>query len=416
MRFVPAIAALGASLLVAQLLAGPAMAQAPAPAQAPTAPAPVTNAIKVGVIGPMSGGSADFGRAMVNGVELAVAEINPLGGYLGRPIELVVKDDKGDPETGLKLSEELVTKDKVIATIGFCNTGVAIKSIPVFQKAQSPLIVPCAAGSPVTKVVPPAESFVFRVSPSEEIKAPFIVQDLLRRGWNKVAIFADSTPYGESGKSDVTKALEAAGIKPVHVTSFALGVQSLNAEMEKARAAGANVVFAYTVGPENAVIAKSRTAINWKVPMVGPWTLSFPNFIQGAGEAAEGALMAQTFIAEPSNERRASFLAAYSRKYNAQRIPVPMAAAQAYDATYLLMYSLFGIRDGNLSGPRIKQSLENMPRIYYGVVSTYEKPFTATSKDAVSPNMLVMGMVKNGAVTFAYPSDAKRNLIVQRKQ
>lgn len=416
MRFVPAIAALGASLSVLAVPISLAFAQAPAPA-APAARATTpSNALKVGVIGPMSGGSADFGRAMVNGVELAVAEINPLGGYLGRPIELVVKDDKGDPETGLKLSEELVTRDKVIATIGFCNTGVAIKSIPVFQKAQSPLIVPCAAGSPVTKVVPPAESFVFRVSPSEEIKAPFIVQDLLKRGWNKVAIFADNTPYGESGKNDVTKALEAAGLKPVHVTSFPLGVQSLGAEMEKARAAGANVVFAYTVGPENAVIARSRTAVNWKVPMVGPWTLSFPNFIQGAGEAAEGALMAQTFIAEPSNERRAAFLSAYSRKYNEQRIPVPMAAAQAYDATYLLMYSLFGIRDGNLSGPRIKQSLENMPRIYYGVVSTYEKPFTSTSKDAVSPNMLVMGMVKNGAVTFAYPSDAKRNLIVQRKQ
>ena len=410
MRFVPAIAAFGASLLIGHLLLGPASAQAPAKAPVPS------NALKVGVIGPMSGGSADFGRAMVNGIELAVAEINPLGGYLGRPIELVVKDDKGDPETGLRLSQELVTNDKVIATIGFCNTGVAIKSIPVFQKAQSPLIVPCAAGSPVTKVVPPAESFVFRVSPSEEIKAPFIVKDLIKRGWNRVAIFADNTPYGESGKNDVTKALEESGVKPVHVTSFPLGVQSLQAEMEKARAAGANVVFAYTVGPENAVIAKSRTAINWKVPMVGPWTLSFPNFIQGAGDAAEGALMAQTFIAEPSNERRAAFLSAYARKFNEQRIPVPMAAAQAYDATYLLMFSLFGIRDGNLSGPRIKQSLENLPRIYYGVVATYEKPFTSTSKDAVSANMLVMGMVKGGAVTFAYPADAKRNLIVQRKQ
>lgn len=412
-------AAHGALLCASLMLSGVAGAQAPAataPAAAPPPPARIANALRVGVIGPMSGGSADFGRAMVNGVELAVAEINPLGGYLGRPIELVVKDDKGDPETGLRLSEELVTQDKVIATIGFCNTGVAIRSIPVFQRAQSPLIVPCAAGSPVTKVVPPAESFVFRVSPSEEIKAPFIVQDLLKRGWNRVAIFADNTPYGESGKNDVTKALESAGLKPVHVTSFPLGIKTLQPEMEKARAAGANVVFAYTVGPENAVIARSRTAINWKVPMVGPWTLSFPNFIQGAGDAAEGALMAQTFIAEPSNERRASFLTAYSRKYNEQRIPVPMAAAQAYDATYLLMYSLFGIRDGNLSGPRIKQSLENLPRIYYGVVATYEKPFTAASKDAVSPNMLVMGMVKNGAVTFAYPQDAKRNLIVQRKQ
>ena len=93
-----------------------------------------------------------------------------------------------------------------------------------------------------------------------------------------------------------------------------------------------------------------------------------------------------------------------------------MAAANAYDATYLLMYSFLGIRDGNLSGRAIKESLEGKMRTYYGVVSTYEKPFSVEDKDAITRNMLVIGAVKNGAITFAYPEDAKRNLIVQRKQ
>lgn len=69
-----------------------------------------------------------------------------------------------------------------------------------------------------------------------------------------------------------------------------------------------------------------------------------------------------------------------------------------------------------LDGPTIKAALENMTRNYYGVVATYEKPFSKTDKDAVTANMLVLGQVKNGAVTFAYPEDAKRNLFVQRKQ
>lgn len=149
---------------------------------------------------------------------------------------------------------------------------------------------------------------------------------------------------------------------------------------------------------------------------MGAWTLSFPFFIDGAKDAAEGALMAQTFIAEPSNERRATFLANYARKYNTWRIPVPMSAAQAYDTMYLLIYSLFNIRDGNVTGPALKNALENMSRVYYGVVATYERSFTPGDKDAITPNVLVMGQVKNGAVTFAYPEDAKRNLIVQRKR
>ena len=163
------------------------------------------------------------------------------------------------------------------------------------------------------------------------------------------------------------------------------------------------------------MIANGRKAMGWKVPQVGAWPLSFPNFIDGS-PAAEGSLMAQTFIAEPSNERRAAFLSAYARKFNVKRIPVPMAAAQAYDATYLLLYGLFGIRDGNLNGPAVKASLENIQRVYYGVVATYEKPFSVDDKDAITQNMLVVGMVKDGAVTFAYPQDAKRNLFVQRKK
>jgi branched-chain amino acid transport system substrate-binding protein len=306
--------------------------------------------------------------------------------------------------------------EKVAATIGYCNTGVAMKSIEVFQKNKMPLIVPCATGTPITATYPARDSYIFRTSAKDAIQAPFMVDDIVKRGLTRVAIFADTTGYGEAGLLDVKKALAAKNIEPVHVARFPLGVKDLTGELKLARAAGANVVLNYTVGTENAVIAQGREALRWKVPMVGAWTLSFPFFIDGAKEAGNGALMAQTFIAEPSNERRAAFLSAYARKFKVNKIPVPMAAAQAYDSTYILLYSLFAIRDGNLSGPAVKSALENIQRVYYGVIATYEKPFSADDKDAITQNMMVMGMVKNGAVTFAYPEDAKRNLFVQRKK
>jgi branched-chain amino acid transport system substrate-binding protein len=378
------------------------------------APAWAQSTFKIGVIGPFTGPSADFGNPMLNGIKLAVDEINAVGGYLGKPLELMIKDDKGNPDEGLKQTQALVA-EKASVVVGFCNTGVAAKSLDTFQTAQLPLIIPCATGSPLTAKFPAPQSYIFRTSAKDAIQAPFVVDDLLKRGWTKIAIFADKTGYGEAGLQDVLKTLEAKKLKPVHVARFDLGVKDLTEEMKAARAAGADVVFSYTVGPENAVIAQSKQAIGWKVTQVGAWPLSFPFFIEGAKEAAEGALMAQTFIAEPSNERRASFLSAYARKYQTKRIAVPMAAAQGYDAMYILMYSMFGVRDGNASGPAIKAALENMSRVYYGVVATYDKPFSS-DKDAITANMLVMGQVKNGAITFAYPEDAKRNLIVQRKK
>ncbi len=371
--------------------------------------------LKIGLIGPLTGPSADFGLPMHNGVRLAVDEINAAGGYLGRPLELVIKNDTAKPEVGRQLSEELVAEN-VAATIGFCNTGVAQQSIEVFQKARIPLIIPCATGTPLTSKFPAPESYIFRTSARDAIQAPFLAEDIVKRGWTKVAVFADTTGYGEAGLNDVVAALAARQIKPVHVARFATGVKDLGAELKAARDAGANVIVGYTVGPENAVIAKGRKALKWDVPFVGPWTLSFPFFIDGAKEAAEGALMVQTFIAEPSNERRAAFLANYARKYNAPRIAVPVAAAQGYDTAYLLMHALFGVRGGQLDGPAIKAALENIQRNYYGVVATYEKPFSLNDKDAVTANMLYLGQVRNGLVTFAYPEDAKRNLFVQRKQ
>lgn len=385
------------------------VASAPAPA-----PSLGSNTLKIGVIGPFTGPSADFGVPMLNGIQLAVDEINAVGGYLGRKLELVRRDDQANPDVGLALSKELVAA-KVAATIGFCNTGVAAKSLEVFQSSKIPLIIPCSTGSPLTAKYPGPESYIFRTSAKDAIQAPFVVEDIVKRGWDKVAIFADTSGYGEAGLQDVVKALAAKNLKPVHVARFALGVQDLTEELKAARAAGANVVFSYTVGSENAVIALGRQALGWKVPQVGAWTLSFPFFIDGAKEAANGALMAQTFIAEPSNSRRAAFLTSYARKFNVTSIPVPMAAAQGYDAAYIFLYALFNIKDGNFSGPAIKTALESKIRTYYGVVATYEQPFSLQDKDATTQNMLVMGVVKNGSVTFAYPADAKRNLFVQRK-
>ena len=243
-------------LIAGLFIAASVGAQTPAPSAAPPA-APAANTLKIGVIGPFTGGSADFGLPMLNGIEQAVDEINAVGGYLGRKLEIVRKDDQASPDVGVRLSQELVA-EKVVATIGFCNTGVAAKSLEIYQNAKLPLIIPCATGTPLTAKYPGPESYIFRTSAKDAIQAPFVVEDIVKRGWDKVAIFADTSGYGEAGLKDVEAALNVKSLKPVHVARFAVGVKDLTEELKVAKAAGANVVFSYTVGPENAVIAKGR--------------------------------------------------------------------------------------------------------------------------------------------------------------
>lgn len=377
--------------------------------------APASTAIRIGVIAPLTGPSADFGIPMLNGIKLAVEEINSAGGYLGRKFELLVRDDEANPDKGRKMSEDLVGQ-KISIAIGFCNTGVAAKSLDIFQTNKIPLIIPCATGTSLTHTYPGPESYIFRTSAKDSVQSSFVVDDIVKRGWTKVAIFADNTPYGDSGLKDVITALARHKITPVSVARFPVGAKDLTAELKTARDAGANVVFSYSLGPEGAIIAKGRKELAWKVPQVGPWSLSFPAYIDAAKDAGEETLMAQTFIVEQrGNERRAAFLNSYTMKYGHKSTTL-IPAAQAYDSTYLLLYGLFGMRDSTLTGPAVKTSLENLEKAYHGAVATYDRPFTTSDKDVFTANMLLLGMVKGGMVTYAYPADMKRNIFTLRKQ
>jgi ABC-type branched-subunit amino acid transport system substrate-binding protein len=192
----------------------------------------------VGFICPFTGGSADFGTAARLGAELAVGEINQAGGYLGRPLELVARDDKSSPDEGRKIAEELVQGKKADFTIGFCNSGVALKALEVFQNAHHLLMIPVATGTALTTQFPSASSFIFRVSPRDALQAAFLVDEVQRRGLSKVAVFADKTGYGEGGLKDVERFLAQKGLKPVYVARFDLGTASLTAQMREAKAAG----------------------------------------------------------------------------------------------------------------------------------------------------------------------------------
>jgi branched-chain amino acid transport system substrate-binding protein len=371
--------------------------------------------IKVGFYCPLTGGSADMGISARNGIRLAFEEINGMaGGVNGKKIELLERDDQANPEFAKKVVEELVTKDKVVAALGVCNTGVGLATIEIFQNAKVPLIVPVSTGTPLTKKFAGApENWIFRVSPRDEVQAPFIVADALKRGFKKVALFADTTGYGEAGKNDVEKALTEAGLKPVSVHRFAVGVKDLSEEVKTAKAAGADVVISYTVGPEAAVLAKSIEKQKWPVQIMGSWPLSWRNFIDGAGTAGEGALVAVSFVQQASFQRRNAFITAYQQKFNTPIIPAPMAAAQGYDAALLLFYALHQAQSSEPA--KIKAALENLNRQVAGVITTYDHPFSKTDHDALTGNMLVMGIVRKGAIEYAYREDAQRGFVVQRK-
>ncbi|MDB5876792.1 MAG: amino acid transporter substrate-binding protein, partial [Variovorax sp.] len=312
--------------------------------------------IKIGVDGPFTGGSSSMGVSMRDGVRLAAEEINKAGGVLGRQIQLVERDDEAKNERGVQIAQEFINKEKVVATVGYINTGVALASQRFFQDAKIPVINNVATGSIITRQFDKdPENYVFRNAAHDSIQAPMIVEEAVtRRGFKKVAILADSTNYGQLGREDLEKALKAKGITPVAVEKFNIKDVDMTAQLLKAKEAGAEAILTYGIGPELAQIANGMTKLGWKVPMVGSWTLAMANFIDNAGPGGDGARMPQTFIQEATTPKRKAFIDAFLAKFKPKnnRMDSPVSAAQGYDSIYLLAAA---IKQANSTeGPKIK--------------------------------------------------------------
>ena len=374
--------------------------------------------IKIGVAGPFTGGSSSMGVSMRDGVRLAAEEINKAGGVLGRQIVLVERDDEAKNERGVQIAQELINKEKVTATVGYINTGVALASQRFFQEAKIPVFNNVATGSLIThQFDDQPENYIFRNAAHDSIQAPMIVEEAItRRGFKKVAILADSTNYGQLGRQDLETALKTKGITPVAVEKFNIKDVDMTAQLLKAKEAGAEAVLTYGIGPELAQIANGMTKLGWKVPMVGSWTLSMANYIDNAGPGGEGARMPQTFIQEPTTPKRQSFIISYLKTFNPKnaRMDSPVSAAQGYDSIYLLAAAIK--QAGSTDGPKIKAALEDLKAPVEGVVTTYNKPFTKTDHDAITANIPVFGEVKGGKVVYAYPEDQKKAASVQVKK
>ncbi len=374
--------------------------------------------IKIGVDGPFTGGSSSMGVSMRDGVRLAVTEINKAGGVLGRQIQLVERDDEAKNERGVQIAQELINRERVVALVGYINTGVALASERFFQDAKIPVMNNVATGTIVThQFDDQPENYVFRNAAPDVIQSPMIVEEaVVRRGFKKVAILADSTNYGQLGRQDLEKALAAKGIKPVAEEKFNIGDVDMTAQLLKAKEAGAQVVLTYGIGPELAQIANGMTKLGWKVPMIGSWTLSMANFIDNAGPGGEGARMPQTFIQEGTTPKRKAFIDAYLTTFKPKnnRIDSPVSAAQGYDSVYLLAAAIK--QAGSTEGPKIRAALEDLKTPVEGVVTTYSHPFTAKDHEAISANIPVLGEVKGQRVVYAYPEDMKSSTQVRLKK
>jgi len=180
--------------------------------QKPAAKADTTIEVKIGHVGPITGGIAHLGKDNENGARLAVEQANEaklkLGGKDIR-IVLVAEDDQADPKVGTTVAQKLVDA-KVAGVVGHLNSGTSIPASPLYSAAGIPVISGSATNPKLTE-----QGFKtqFRVVGRDDQQGPAIASYLASNSKPKtVAVIDDATAYGEGIANEVEKTLKAAKI------------------------------------------------------------------------------------------------------------------------------------------------------------------------------------------------------------
>ena len=188
--------------------------------------------VKIGFLGPLSGGDAEQGISARNGFQLAVDQANHAD--LPFKIEPVILDDAANPQTGVAAALKLTNDPEVVAATGHWNSGVALATIPVFSRANIPFIV-WGAISP--KITEKSNPMVTRVVPTlTNTNAPLAKWAAAQLG-KKIAIVSDTTDYGLANVKSFDKFFTEAGgtivateTAPVGTTDFRTVLTKIKAE------------------------------------------------------------------------------------------------------------------------------------------------------------------------------------------
>ena len=319
--------------------------------------------IKIGVVNMLTGPFAEGGSFQVNGLQLALEEINKAGGILGRPVELRTEDNAStNPGTVLAFSK-LFTDPAIKAIVGpIASTQIQAAS-PAIAKAGIPTMIGGTDPS-LTRV---NNRWVFRARPndiySSKVIAEFGVKTLKLKKW---AIIHATDAFGQGGARALTEALQALGVDPILDQGYTSNAQDFTPIVLAIKKSGAEVLGTYmTVPADQAIFAKQLRQLGVNVQWVGSPTTVAVTTRNLAGEALYGSYSAVDFNAD-ANEAARQFTKRYRERYG---IYPDNFASWAYDALHVLALAM---NNAKSTEPEAVRNAILAIKGYKGLEGTYE--------------------------------------------
>ena len=287
--------------------------------------------LKVGGIGPTTGGAAVYGKAVMNAANLAVEEINAAGGVNGMELQFQFEDDEHDAEKSVNAYNTL--KDWGMQMLMGTVTSTPCTAV-VNESAKDNMFHLTPSGSAVESIAQPN---AFRVCFSDPNQGAASAQYIGENGIaTKVAVIYDSSDVYSSGIYEKFAAESAnQGIEIVAQGAFTADNKTdFSQQLQAAKDAGAELVFLPIYYTEASVILKQAAGMNYEPIFFGCDGLDGLLAVEGFDTSlAEGVMLLTPFAADAEDEKTKNFVAAYQAAYG--EIPNQFAA-DAYYAMYII--------------------------------------------------------------------------------
>jgi branched-chain amino acid transport system substrate-binding protein len=348
---------------------------------------------RIGAVLSLTGAQAALGEPEKRAIELEVKRINDAGGVHGRPIEVIIEDDGSDVDKATAATTKLIEQDKVIAIIGSTGTGQSMAMRAEIVAAGIPQVA-LGSGRAITQEFEP---YVFQTPWTADLVVPLMLEYLKDKGYTKVGLITEDTGFGKDGKAVVNDIAADYGLTIVSDQVFKPSDTDMTGQLTVIKGAGADVVLMYSSVAASAIVPKNMKQLNMTIPLVCSHGNAKQEFIDSAGDAAEGVITFAGKVLAPETygvgsdqyKVATSFVERYKAAYG---VAPDHFAGHAYDGLYIVVEAMKRLEPG-FTPAQLRDEIEKTTQLPgIGGVFTY----TPTDHNGMTRDDIVRYRVEGG--------------------
>ena len=314
----------------------------------------ISQPVKIGIVGPLSGSSAEQAQRIGNAVVIAVEEANAAGGLFGKPIKIEYGDDEFSRKRRRSVSQRLIDDESVLGVIGPLTSASALASGPLYQRAGLAFLTPTATNPRITEQ---GWTVAFRVAGRDDREGPaagiFINEEIKPK---KVIAISDKTAFQAGNVNEVVRKLKELGTDAT-IEEVSAQDRDLSAIITRIKTAGADVVY-LGMAPGQCALLLKQAAQAAVTPVSHSSNRERELFIKGSNGNAEGAYLTYNARDPRTVPEAKSFIERFEKRFKST---VSAYEPQAFDATNILIKAIqtAGLKDGKVDRAKVVAAIRS---------------------------------------------------------